>query len=257
MKLRIFELRNLVVESLSYPKTVRWNGPNGWVVVPYVRPAGVPGRAFDSNVNYHFIVRPGTDEEYPVHKSTIEFAPDQIDVVKPALQVSQTLAQRYADRLPGGIGKMIGKGMDGEVYEFGSNKVIKLGRDKSEFVDRVENVVSQLKNDRDFAPVLDFGRRDAGDETIYWIVMSKLNPLASDEREMVQEFFGDFTAGFEVNQRQMKRLQQTFMGHEKLLDFMKRIVSRLSDRTNPDNVMKTSDGEYKIIDPEGLEAMWK
>lgn len=137
----------------------------------------------------------------------------------------------------GRVGKYLGGGVEGEVYEYGVGRVVKVleGRFGS-YEDRIK-IYERLRMMRRVATIFGWGRLEEG----WWVEMERLYQLPKETREMVN--------GWRFEKKRMSGDVGLFF--EWLDRLPKRIGLRYVD-VHGGNVMLGAGGELKVCDLDGF-----
>lgn len=167
------------------------------------------------------------------------------------------VVQEQCGRIPPGIGRFLGSGVQGEAWAMHDDMVIKFQVTNPE---DAKEIVKDLKVISDKAPAVyprvytaglicnitgadvDVGL-DHG--TVYYYVMDKLNPIAPDRAQTISQIITSKDRGREIDEE----LEQSPYYNEAINLYNKLQSSgTIHLDMNPGNIMESESGELKLID---------
>lgn len=161
------------------------------------------------------------------------------------------------------VGSLLGYGIDGQVYSFQNEKIIKISRICSELnlsFFSLEKILSYLKNNRThvFASVYDYGYLGKiNNDEFYYYISEKLKPLSEDEKKVFHTLISHEDRNIVKNYSDAK-IKKILFGLMRGLDVNpKKVIffctslrrSRIKHLDlHSRNIMKNNNGDFKLID---------
>lgn len=168
------------------------------------------------------------------------------------------ILKKHNVELPFTLGKEIGSGVDGQVFEkYGDDsRVIKLSY-QDNFTAFENAWLIHVCQPKHFVSVFDFG---CFNDTIFWVEMEKLIPLTEDENRLFHTLLSHEDAN---KQKQFKPEILNELANWLILDKQKAqdfcVTATSGPIKQPDlhirNIMKNSRGDFKIIDLDRLHIL--
>jgi len=170
--------------------------------------------------------------------------------------------KKYISKLPKNIqskiGSKLGSGLEGIVYSYGKTQVIKIATSTEKVkgegynLKHSLNILKHLKEDQIpyVVGIKNYGVISNEDE-IYYIICDKLQKLSPSEENFISDIL---VSDWEIHTESISnsRLKK----HSNLISFLKHMTDLSYDKNfkfefrdlHYGNIMKTKDGNYKIID---------
>lgn len=157
--------------------------------------------------------------------------------------INDILDKRIRRRIKKNIGKKIGCGLDGEVYEYGKSRAIKIGYLESPiyYMKLLSLIEIAQKGEDGLVKVYEHGNMRSDGFEYYYLIMERLNKIKNISYD---EFYM-------MKHRRISDILDMRM--KKLLLQSKRIERKHKIYyydLHINNIMKTNKGEYKLIDLE-------
>lgn len=147
--------------------------------------------------------------------------------------------KEFLDLVPG-VGQYIGSGNEGDIFSYGSNKVIKVVPEWVTGDGTVPWFIEKqmTRPNPDVVRVFDAGNVVFEDDSgAYWYIMERLNPLSNEERSFLDLLCRDKPAP---------------NAPDELLQFVAKAHRLGYTDVSDENIMRDDSGKLKLIDLEGF-----
>lgn len=167
------------------------------------------------------------------------------------------------------VGKKLGSGLEGVVYSYGKNKIIKIATARAAIkgdgwnLKQSINVIEHLKQDvpSHIIKIGKYGILSEKDE-VYYYTSDRLEKLTRGEELFIDDAL---VSDYDISLKYISQRRAT--KYNKLLKFLESLTSLYCDRSfkfdisdiHTGNIMKTKSGEYKLVDfgYVELKRKWK